>query len=176
MNPPTKIKEESCAGFEWRKHYKGDPQTDSELRFIADVMVGKLSRWLRVLGIDVAYSNTYEDDQIIRIAKTETRIVLTRDDGLANRCAGVQCILIESDYYKQQVDQVIREFGLKDFKVFSRCLECNVPLEEVDKEAVFERVPPYVYLTQERFAVCPSCKRVFWHGTHADEMLKRIRS
>lgn len=150
--------------------------TDSELRFIADVMVGKLARWLRVLGVDVAYSNTYEDDEIIRIARDETRIVLTRDGGLASRSEDVRCVLIESDSYKQQVGQVIREFSLKNFKVFSRCLECNVLLEEVDKETVFERVPPYVYLTQERFAVCPACKRVFWHGTHADEMLKRIRS
>jgi uncharacterized protein len=145
------------------------------LKFIADVMVGKLARWLRVLGIDVAYSNAYKDDEIIRIANAETRIVLTRDAGLVNRRTSVRCVLIESDSYDRQLDQVIHEFGLKDFKIFSRCLECNVPLEEVDKEAVFERVPPYVYLTQKRFAVCPACNRVFWHGTHADEMLKRIR-
>jgi uncharacterized protein len=139
-------------------------------------MIGRLARWLRVLGIDVAYSNAYEDEQIIRIARAEGRIILTRDTGLAARREATPCLLIESDSYKQQVDQVIRKFDLKDFRVFSRCLECNVPLENVDKESVFERVPPYVYLTQERFAVCPSCKRVFWHGTHADEMLKRIRS
>ena len=145
------------------------------MRFIADVMVGKLARWLRVLGVDVAYSNAYKDDEIIRIAKAETRIVLTRDAGLVSRRTDVRCVLIESDSYKHQVEQVIREFRLKDFEVFSRCLECNVLLEEVDKEAVFERVPPYVYLTQKRFAVCPACNRVFWHGTHADEMLKRIR-
>jgi uncharacterized protein with PIN domain len=88
----------------------------------------------------------------------------------------VRFVLIRNDDYAEQVDQVIREFGLTDFKVFTRCLECNVVLAPVDKEAVFERVPPYVYLTQERFALCPSCNRVFWHGTHADQMLKRIRS
>lgn len=146
------------------------------MKFIADVMVGKLARWLRVLGIDVAYSNAYKDDEIIRIAAAENRIVLTRDTGLAARRAGVRCVLIESDAWRQQVEQVVREFGLKDFEVFTRCLECNVALENVDKETVFERVPAYVYLTQEHFAVCPSCNRVFWHGTHADEMLKRIRS
>ena len=108
------------------------------MKFVADVMVGKLARWLRVLGFDVAYSNVYEDD-----------------------------------HYKEQVRQVVREFDLKEFKVFSRCLECNTLLEEVDKEAVFEKVPPYVYLTQERFAMCASCGRVYWRGTHTDEMLKR---
>ena len=148
----------------------------SEPKFIADVMVGKLARWLRVLGIDVAYSNTYEDDEIVRIASAETRIVLTRDTGLAARRSPVRFVLIQSDDYAEQVDQVIREFSLRDFKVFTRCLECNVVLTPVSKETVFDRVPPYVYLTQERFALCPSCNRVFWHGTHADQMLKRIRS
>jgi hypothetical protein len=148
----------------------------AEEKFIADVMVGKLARWLRVLGIDVAYSNTYEDAELIRIASAENRVVLTRDIGLAARRSPVRFVLIRSDDYTEQIDQVIREFHLANFKVFTRCLECNVVLTPVDKETVFERVPPYVYLTQERFALCPSCNRVFWHGTHADQMLKRIRS
>lgn len=147
----------------------------SDVKFIADVMVGKLARWLRVLGIDVAYSNRYEDDEIIRIARVENRIVLTRDTELATR-KSVRAVLINSDDYVHQIDQVIREFGLTNFDVFSRCLECNVVLTAVDKESVYDRVPPYVYLTQERFALCPSCNRVFWHGTHADQMLNRIRS
>lgn len=147
-----------------------------EPKFIADVMVGKLARWLRVLGVDVAYSNTYEDDEIIRIASAENRVVLTRDTGLAARRSPVRFVLIQSDDYIQQIEQVIREFRLTNFEVFTRCLECNVVLTPVSKESVFDRVPPYVYLTQERFALCPSCNRVFWHGTHADQMLKRIRS
>ena len=148
----------------------------SDVKFIADVMVGKLARWLRVLGVDVAYSNSYEDNEIIRIATAENRVVLTRDTELAARRSTVRAVLIKSDDYLQQIDQVIREFGLTKFDVFSRCLECNVALRSVSKENVFDRVPPYVYLTQERFALCPSCNRVFWHGTHADQMLKRIRS
>ncbi len=147
-----------------------------DVKFIADVMVGKLARWLRVLGVDVAYSNTYEDDEIIRIATAENRVVLTRDTSLAARRSAVRFVLIESDDYRAQIDQVVRAFGMTDFEIFTRCLECNALLEPISKESVFERVPPYVYLTQERFAVCPSCNRVFWHGTHADQMLKRIRS
>ena len=138
-------------------------------------MVGKLARWLRVLGFDVAYSNRFEDDEIVRIAEAENRVILTRDTGLAARPSRAQCLFIESGNYQEQVQQVLQTFGLKEFDVFSRCLECNAPLTNVDKEAVFEKVPPYVYLTQERFALCPSCHRVYWHGTHADEMLKRLR-
>ena len=146
----------------------------TEIKFVADVMVGKLARWLRVLGFDVAYSNVLDDDQVIHLAKSENRIILTRDTGLAARCRDLQYLLIDSTQYKEQIQQVLRAYSLKEFNVFSRCLECNTPLLEVDKETVFERIPPFIYLTQERFATCPTCGRVYWHGTHADEMLKRI--
>lgn len=145
-----------------------------EIKFVADVMVGKLARWLRVLGLDVVYSNVFTDDEIIRIAKSENRIILTRDTRLLSRLIGSPYGFIESDHYKEQVQQVVRTFDLKEFRVFSRCLECNTLLQDVDREAVFEKIPPYVYLTQERFAICPTCDRVYWHGTHADEMLKRL--
>ena len=148
----------------------------AQMRFIADVMVGKLARWLRVLGFDAAYSNAYVDDEIIRIAEAENRVILTRNTGLLAPRNRAECILIQSGNYREQIRQVLRTFDLKTFDVFSRCLECNVPLENVDKESVFEKVPLYVYLTQDRFAVCASCGRVYWHGTHAEEMLARIRS
>jgi len=142
--------------------------------FVADVMVGKLARWLRVLGCDVVYSNDLDDDGIVRIAEAENRIILTRDSGLIARKSVPRYIFIENDHYREQVRQVVKTCGLTEFKVFSRCLECNTPLEDVDKEAVFEKIPPFVYLTQDRFAACPDCGRVYWHGTHADQMLKRL--
>src|SRR5262245_38313479 len=132
-----------------------------EIKFVADVMVGKLARWLRVLGLDVVYSNAFQDDEIIRLAKSENRIILTRDTRLAARCPKEQHLFIESGDYKEQIRQVLRTFDLKHFNVLSRCLECNALLQNVDKEAVFNRVPPYVYLTQDRFASCPSCGRVY---------------
>ena len=142
--------------------------------FVADVMVGKLARWLRVLGCDVVYSNDLDDEGIVRIAEAENRIILTRDTGLIARKSIPRYIFIESDHYREQVRQVVEACGLREFKVFSRCLECNTTLEDVDKEAVFEKIPPFVYLTQDRFAACPDCGRVYWHGTHADQMLKRL--
>jgi uncharacterized protein with PIN domain len=145
-----------------------------KIKFIADVMVGKLARWLRVLGLDVAYSNTFRDEEIVRIAEAENRIILTRDTGLVPQGMENQSLFIESDHYKEQIQQVLRAFDLKDFSIFSRCIECNTPLRHIDKEEAFDKVPPYIYLTQERFAACPSCNRVYWHGTHADQMLARI--
>jgi uncharacterized protein with PIN domain len=146
----------------------------TETTFVADVMVGKLARWLRVLGFDVLYSNTYDDDEVIQIAEGEKRVILTRDRRLARRRTPAKCFLIESGDYKQQLQQVLRSFNLKDFKLFSRCIECNARLEEADKEVVFDKVPPFVYLTQDRFAQCPACDRIYWHGTHTQEMLKQI--
>jgi len=146
-----------------------------EIKFIADVMVGKLARWLRVLGFDVAYSNTFEDDEIVRIAETEARVILTRDRGLAARRIAAQCLFIQGDDHREQIRQVVTTFDLKRFNVFSRCLQCNALLQEIDKDAAFEKTPPYIYLTQDRFAQCPSCGRVYWRGTHTDDMLKRLR-
>src|SRR5215471_9774069 len=94
----------------------------AEIKFVADVMVGKLARWLRVLGFDVAYSNVFEDNEIIGIARFENRIILTRDTGLAARCRDPQCLLISSGEYGEQILQVLHTFDLKDFNVFSRCL------------------------------------------------------
>lgn len=145
-----------------------------ETTFVADVMVGKLARWLRVLGFDVLYSNKYGDDEIIRISDGQNRLILTRDVQLASRRPANQCLLIESGDYKEQLRQVLGSLDLKDFKAFSRCLECNARLEEVEKEAVFDKVPPFVYLTQDRFARCPQCERIYWQGTHTQEMLKQL--
>jgi uncharacterized protein len=145
-----------------------------EPTFIADVMVGKLARYLRVLGFDVLYSNMMDDDEIIRRAELENRIFLTRDTRLVARRFSARSLFIESNNSREQLRQVLDAFELRQFRVFSRCLECNTLLLEIDKEAVFERVPPFVYLTQKRFATCPSCDRVYWRGTHADEMLKRL--
>src|SRR5215831_881111 len=107
------------------------------MKFIADVMVGKLARWLRILGFDVAYSNKFDDDELLRIAEEENRIILTRDRGLASRRMTARCLLIESDNYKEQVRQVITDFSLERFEIFSRCIECNSELQQVDKEDVF---------------------------------------
>src|SRR5438105_15685058 len=123
----------------------------TEMKFIADVMVGKLARWLRVLGFDVAYSNQYDDDEIIRRASNEHRIMLTRESRLAARKHNGRCLFMESVNYKEQVQQLLGSLGLKDFNVFSRCLACNAVLGDIDMVAAFEKVPRYSSLTSERF-------------------------
>src|SRR5437867_5165949 len=143
-------------------------------RFVADVMVGKLARWLRILGYDALYNNRFEDTEILRIARTEDRVILTRDVELHSR-GGSRSLLVHDDDYESQVRQVISALGLTDFTLFSRCAECNTPLIDTDREAVFLKVPPYVYLTQEHFSICPACDRVYWRGTHVEGIAAKMR-
>src|SRR5262245_53354031 len=143
-------------------------------RFIADVMVGRLARWLRIAGFDVLYSNSFEDDEIMAIARREGRIILTRDRGLEARVEPSEVILIQNDDYELQLRQVLERFPRQSIQLFSRCPECNGELAAVDKETIFDRIPPYVYLTQNEFARCTQCDRVYWHGTHAGAMERKL--
>src|SRR5215813_12874556 len=101
-------------------------------KFIADVMVGKLARWLRILGFDVRYNNRFEDDEILSLARSENRVILTRDVELHQRGRPLS-LLIASDDYEDQVLQVLSAFDLRDFSVFSRCADCNSLLNDVDR-------------------------------------------
>ena len=145
------------------------------MQFVADKMVGRLARWLRIIGQDVTYGPDLCGAGLIRAARRDDRLILTRDRRIGRKNPPAY-LLIRSDHFREQLRQVIEEFSLDPLKeAFTRCVECNTLLEDVDKETVFEKVPPFVYLTQDRFAACPSCNRVYWHGTHADKMLERIQ-
>ena len=144
------------------------------MKFIADIMVGKLARYLRMAGYDVVYSNNMEDDKILEIAKKEDRIILTRDTLMLKRkdCRkkNIRSILIEDDKLINQLQQISSELDIRLEPNLNRCLECNYPLEEVKKADIKEKVPPYVYKTQEFFLYCANCKKYYWRGTHYDNI------
>jgi len=146
------------------------------MQFIADVMLGKLARWLRILGYDVAYSNKFSDDAIVRTALSENRVILTRDVQLARRKTVRKALLIESQTLDDQIREVVREFRLPPPKPLTRCIQCNLLLTSIDKNEIFNSVPPFVYLAHDRFAICPNCHRVYWAGTHSDHIRGRIAS
>ena len=138
-------------------------------------MLGKLARWLRILGYNTAYNAFAEDDALLRQAETEDRILLTRDGPLAERAPDGRCIRIAHDGLDDQMAQLVRALGLDlDRETFTRCLICNEPIVEAAPEAVKDRVPSYVYQTQTRFHRCPACNRIYWQGTHPDRMVKRL--
>jgi uncharacterized protein with PIN domain len=148
----------------------------NDTRFVADTMLGKLAKWLRVMGFDVCYDAKTTDAQLLRCAEADDRILLTRDRSLIACCGSVQRLYIESDYYHQQVWQVVQAFNLaQNIQVFTRCIRCNAPLNSIAKSAVVSRVPAYVYATQMTFKHCALCDHIFWGGTHRDNMSRQLQ-
>ena len=144
------------------------------MRFVADDMLGKLAKWLRILGYDVLYPAPARDAYLLRLAQAEGRVLLTRDRGLADRCSGWK-VLVKSEDPWEQLRQVVEELGLEvDRGFLSRCAVCNEPIEPVPKENVRDLVPPYVFRTHEHFARCPICGRVYWEGSHVERMRRKL--
>lgn len=145
------------------------------MKFAADKMLGRLARWLRVIGQDVIYGPHLSGYGLIRAARREGRLILTRDRALAKKNPP-DYLLIESDRFRDQLKQVVRACRLEPFReAFTRCVECNSLLEPIATEAVKDKVPPYVFSTQEKFSFCPICRRIFWPATHQQKMLEELK-
>jgi uncharacterized protein with PIN domain len=147
-----------------------------ETRFIADAMLGKLARWMRVLGCDVEYFPSIGDRELVKLAAGSGRLILTRDTLLVRRReARSNHFFVEGDDFRSQLRQVVERFAIDPSDRFlTRCLECNALLAEIGKSAVRERVPAYIYETQAEFRSCPICSRIFWQGTHRHGMAMEI--
>jgi len=147
-------------------------------KFIVDSNVGKLAKWLRMLGYDAVFFEG-DDAYMIDRALKENRVILTRDTQVMKRGVitrgRLKAILIDSDRPEPQIQQVIESLHLdSQSRLFTICLECNYPLEERSKEEIKGRVPPYVFQTQQQYMECPVCHRVFWRGTHWQAMLHKL--
>lgn len=137
---------------------------------MVDINVARLAKWLRAMGYDALLLPRADDGELIRVALQEDRVVLTKDGRLMERrvvtTGQVQALFIRHDDLKSQLRQVIQAYDLDVASSFTRCIACNVLLEEVEKEAVRGLVPPYVFRTQAEFMRCPRCRRIYWKGTH----------
>ena len=150
-------------------------------RFIVDHNVGKLARWLRMMGYDCLFFTGDNDSDMIRQALADGRIILTRDTGISLRRVAasgrVKVILIKDEVPERQMRQVTASLDLTGpASPFSRCLECNRLLEARTPDDVRGRVPPYVFRTQTRYMECPGCRRIYWQGTHWDSMVRRLET
>ena len=146
------------------------------MTFVADCMLGKLAKWLRILGFDVLYFSKAEDSELVEVARREGRVLLTRDTGLIERTAKrPNRLFVRSDDWEDQVVQVLDGFGLwDDIRPNTRCIECNLPLKALAREQARNLVTPYVCEHASSFALCPGCNRVFWQGTHYGDMERKI--
>jgi uncharacterized protein with PIN domain len=149
------------------------------LKFIIDCNAGKLVKWLRMLGYNTVFFDGGDDAEIVYTALCQNRIIVTRDTGIVKRrlitSGKVRAVLLTSEIPEVQVGQLLSTLDISVcFTPFTRCLECNVLLEEREKEAIKERIPPYVYKIQDDFMECPSCRRIYWKGTHWQAMMDKI--
>ena len=148
-------------------------------KFIVDCNVGKLVKWLRLMGYDTLFFNGTSDSQLVATALAEGRVILSRDTQIMKRRVitrgKLRAILIRSDEPELQMRQVVSDLSLDpQSRPFTLCLECNQALVERDKVEVKELVPPYVYQTQSQFMQCPACQRIYWRGTHWQAMSKSL--
>jgi uncharacterized protein with PIN domain len=145
------------------------------MKFIVDCMLGKLAKWLRILGFDVLFFPKAEDDTLLVLARKEERMLLSRDHALLARAKGLKSLLIESETWEDQVKQVLNSLGLRaKVRPYSRCVECNRKLKRIPKSRAANLVSPFVYERGDSFAICPSCGRVFWQGTHFSDMETKL--
>jgi uncharacterized protein with PIN domain len=136
-------------------------------------MLGRLVRWLRILGYDTAFDADADDWALVRRAHAEGRLLLTRDRQLAAR-SGVATLLIESQELTAQVQQVVAAVGPSPEGAFTRCLVCNERLVPLSRQQAQQRVPAHVYHTQREFRLCPACERVYWRGSHWERMVQTL--
>ncbi|OGC82743.1 MAG: hypothetical protein A2W07_00680 [candidate division Zixibacteria bacterium RBG_16_43_9] len=147
------------------------------MKFICDDNLGKLAKWLRTLGYDTLFSREIEDTELVSTALKEERIILSRDQQLKRfKSAEKKLFLLSSNQPLDQLKEVLKKFNLKpeEKNHFTRCLVCNQVLVPVSKKEVENKVPPFVFKTQEKFFYCSKCDKLFWAGTHVKNLKKKI--
>ena len=154
------------------------PQTASEARFVADVHLGRLAAYLRMVGFDTLYPEDYRDEELARISSEEDRILLTRDRGLLKRRIVKRGYAVRNSDPWQQLEEIIKRFNLYDaIARFCRCANCNGVLEVVDKNEIADRLPHKTAEYYDEFRRCLSCDKIYWRGSHyeqIDQFVERV--
>ncbi len=144
-------------------------------KFICDVHLGKLAKYLRMMGFDVYYYNDLTDEKIVSVSLKERRAILTKDIGILKRNDVTHGYCVRNSKVEEQVKEILTRFDLqKEIKEFTRCLECNSELTKIAKEKIVGNLPPKVNQSLDEFYECPGCKKLYWKGTHHQKMLSFV--
>jgi hypothetical protein len=144
-------------------------------RFALDAMLGRLARWLRVLGLDATWTADVADAALVRHALDEGRWLLTRDRALSEEWRVPRIHLVESEQPLEQLREISDAFALREgVRLFARCTRCNAPIEALPRALAEPHVPPRVLARNERFWRCPCCERIYWEGSHVDRMRRTL--
>jgi len=150
-------------------------QASAGIRFTAEATLGRLARRLRMLGFDTCYASGLSAPQFAALADSG-RILLTRTRRVTERLPAECFVFIADDDPFRQMVRVRRQLGIQRHQArpFSRCVRCNRPVQPIDRDAVYARVPDYVWETHTRFSTCPQCGRIYWQGSHRRRCLEII--
>jgi len=146
------------------------------MKFLVDCMLGRLAKGLRMLGYDTIYYRGQDPHQLIQLARQEGRVILTRNTKLIPKRSEDRIVRVIDDKPLLQ----LRELAQKEYisfdgeNLFSRCLICNTLLNEIPREEVQGRVPDFIFYQQREFSQCPQCRRIYWQGTHHENMKRKI--
>ena len=145
------------------------------LKFAADNSLGKLAKWLRILGFDTTLA-TEDSGEICSYRAITERIVVTRTEKIRKRFSDRRLIFITSNDPGMQLKQVITEIGIRrsDLRPFLRCVRCNVTIVNVEPAEVYGQIPDYIHESYSQFKKCPQCDQIFWPGSHTRRALERI--
>lgn len=148
--------------------YKLQEEYPDKPKFILDVHLGKLARFLRRFNFDTAYSNNYSDSEIVEIAEKKNRIILTRDLGVLIRKKVKWGCFIKYDDPQKQLKQVFKRYDLAQYYKGeeSRCVDCNTVLINIDKAKIIERLEEKTKKYFNEFKICPDCAKIYWRGSH----------
>jgi uncharacterized protein with PIN domain len=146
------------------------------MKFIVDRMLGKLAKGLRMLGYDTIYYRGEDFHQLIRSARQEDRVILTRNTKLISKSAEDRIIHIQEDNPSLQLSGLVQKghISLDERNLFSRCLLCNVLLDAIPREEAEEKVPDFIFSHQNEFFRCPQCRRIYWPGSHQENMQRKV--
>lgn len=144
--------------------------------FVADSTLGKLARHLRLAGFDTLLDTGRPNAQRLAGLSHGRRIILTRSTGVKKALGDERVVLIHDDHPAIQMAQVIADCDVQReaLRPMTRCALCNRMLDPLAKDQARGRVPDYVWQQHDQYNECPSCKRVYWRGTHADRWMKRM--
>lgn len=148
------------------------------MKFLLTKELGRLAKWLRILGFDAEYYREDNISSLIIRALGDERIILTRNHHLP-QSRGLQIVTLKAEKIKEQIAEVLEQLKIKpdNHAMFTRCILCNTELTGIEKEKVKDKVPEYVFKTQTHFITCPKCQRIYWQGTHwgnVEKMLEGI--
>jgi uncharacterized protein with PIN domain len=141
-------------------------------RFAVDRMLARLARWLRLMGADVLFDPALGGGELLRRARDEGRTVVTRDKRLRT---APDVIFLSANLFREQLREVLAQCPFDPrAHAFTRCSECNEPLQWLERNLVARRVPPFVFASHDKFACCPRCGKIYWDATHVARALGEI--